>query len=148
MPLSTVSHVVAPQCCEADTGECFRRFPNRGSNADCIAGVASTETSLTRFTYGEHSRASTPHVDRSPSILPRLLCTCSALCFHAMLLSGDTVEYCGARGLVLCSKTCRNTGCLYNNNPVFSSLPCAPARVRRAFFFTRKFVGPGPRASG
>jgi len=34
-------------------------------------------------------------------------------------------QYCAERGLQLCSKSCFDTGCSYDNHPVFTSLPCS-----------------------
>merc|ERR1719446_971852 len=43
---------------------------------------------------------------------------------------GDAVAMCQDRGLVLCKQTCRNKGCNYNSNPVYTNMTCpwpAPA---------------------
>jgi len=36
----------------------------------------------------------------------------------------DTVAKCASMDLVLCGQSCRNSGCQYNKNPVYSGLPC------------------------
>jgi hypothetical protein len=37
---------------------------------------------------------------------------------------GQAVSACDAKGLVLCEQSCVNTGCAYNEHPVYSALPC------------------------
>eukprot|EP00965_Chrysotila_dentata_P067677 2239976-Pleurochrysis_carterae.AAC.2 len=36
----------------------------------------------------------------------------------------ENVQRCEVLGLVMCSQSCVNTGCLYNNHPVYTNLPC------------------------
>eukprot|EP00965_Chrysotila_dentata_P013481 446889-Pleurochrysis_carterae.AAC.1 len=36
----------------------------------------------------------------------------------------ENVQRCEALGLVMCSQSCVNTGCSYNNHPVYTNLPC------------------------
>ena len=37
---------------------------------------------------------------------------------------GEALSACEDKGLALCDQSCRNTGCSYNNHPVYSALPC------------------------
>lgn len=52
---------------------------------------------------------------------------------------------CAKKGLSLCTSNCANRGCAYNNNPVWSRLPC-PDEVTTTTSTTTLLYKPGPKS--